>query len=641
MWIKSKWVKYTLSLISILLLIALLFLSTTNNPNKKPQKWLLLIAIDDYANIHTKLEGSIASLELVEKILAEKYKTDLADGSLNFEKINTVFLKNKQATKYNIIHTLKILAQKVKIGDYVYIHFVGHGGRTTNNKQDTGEYWVLYDTHKNGDNGLKDNELQEIIAKINRKVEKLVFVTDACNALAFDESETEKSIFYTKSLLQISASQHNKNAWEDTIKKTPYNPKIIYSLFSFFWYQSIRYSNNDSSWQDIFNKTNRYLKQFIQNEKHEGNLKIEFQNPKIQGLANVIPFSYMVTSLNPQPILSNSSINMGIYHGINQGSVYFPYKEQVNNKNLFTVKSIKHTNSIINDNSYINNNDVKLIEFKHAPYQQQYLYVLENEVKEELFSNFFKNLMTYRWSNIELADFEIKNSHQQFILESIKANFPSAYISKYSKPQDQYNLLRSFIRIQELQALASRFDQDNIPIEPIKLWGRIFNKTDHCSNSSLCIEHTFNGKRYIFENNKERIEAKNFKTIKLKNQQLLGLELENKTNTNLYVYLFNIGSTGRIELFFPFLMAKINPSHIKINAQQYKPIWNWHKARAILTNDKNSGRQQIKMIVSLKPIKDLQVWEQPGLGDQEIYKTITKTTERYGLWSFYSEGQQN
>ncbi len=118
----------------------------------------------------------------------------LADNGFTREGIVT--LRNAQATKANIVRQLNSIAGTAKSGDYIYIHFSGHGQQITDTSGDENEgydeSWIPYDALKaytagvyEGENHLVDDQLNDLLRAIREKIGstgKLTVVADACHS---------------------------------------------------------------------------------------------------------------------------------------------------------------------------------------------------------------------------------------------------------------------------------------------------------------------------------------------------------------------------------------------------------------------------------------------------------------------------
>ena len=105
-------------------------------------------------------------------------------------------LVNEQATKSAIITAFEHLLERCEKGDWVYVHFSGHGQRVTDvdgDEQDDGwdESWIPYDAylkygpHDCGEKHLVDDEVGCWLTKIRHAVGKkgqIVVSVDACHS---------------------------------------------------------------------------------------------------------------------------------------------------------------------------------------------------------------------------------------------------------------------------------------------------------------------------------------------------------------------------------------------------------------------------------------------------------------------------
>jgi len=156
----------------------------------------LVIGIGDYpAESGWKTINGDKDIPLVEDILS-------ANG---FDKQNIVELKNEQATCAAIKSEFEKLIGKAQTGDYIYIHFSGHGQQITdlNGDESDGldEAWIPYDAKfafakgkYEGENHLVDDLLNQYLHRLREKIGadgKIVVVADACHSGSGSRAETE------------------------------------------------------------------------------------------------------------------------------------------------------------------------------------------------------------------------------------------------------------------------------------------------------------------------------------------------------------------------------------------------------------------------------------------------------------------
>ena len=99
--------------------LALLYFGLAGTAFAKAQKHALLIGISDYSTSGlSSLPGAVNDIKATSKVLQE---------NLGFQEDNIVALLDEQATHTAVIAALKKLDKRVEPGDFVYIHYSGHG----------------------------------------------------------------------------------------------------------------------------------------------------------------------------------------------------------------------------------------------------------------------------------------------------------------------------------------------------------------------------------------------------------------------------------------------------------------------------------------------------------------------------------
>ncbi|NDV57271.1 caspase family protein [Bacteroides sp. 519] len=126
----------------------------------------------------------------------------------NFSAQNIRALKDKEATKQNIVSAFNLLKQQTRAGDYIYIHFSGHGQQMADDNFDEDDGWdeafVPYDAyyrhipgHYEGENHLRDDELNVFLTAIRLKAGptgNVVVVMDACHSATGTRAEEDEFI---------------------------------------------------------------------------------------------------------------------------------------------------------------------------------------------------------------------------------------------------------------------------------------------------------------------------------------------------------------------------------------------------------------------------------------------------------------
>ena len=176
------------ALILILLFVTIIAQAATRHA--------LVIGIGDYPTSSgwAKINGD-KDIPMVEEMLTTN----------GFAKQNIIKLKNEQATYAAIKAGFEQIISKAAVGDYVYIHFSGHGQQITDLNGDEDdrldEAWIAYDAQfafakgkYEGENHLVDDQLNQYLHRIREKVGKegkIVVIADACHSGSGSRAETD------------------------------------------------------------------------------------------------------------------------------------------------------------------------------------------------------------------------------------------------------------------------------------------------------------------------------------------------------------------------------------------------------------------------------------------------------------------
>jgi caspase domain-containing protein len=141
-------------------------------------KWALLIGIDRYPNFR-QLAGCINDVEAMRQVLTD---------SFNFPENHVALLTDEQATQEGIRGALKDLVQRVGPEDIVVVHYSGHGSQMTDLEGDEpdglDETIVPYDSgrrpHENRD--IKDDEIYLWLKDLTAKTSNVTLIFDCCHS---------------------------------------------------------------------------------------------------------------------------------------------------------------------------------------------------------------------------------------------------------------------------------------------------------------------------------------------------------------------------------------------------------------------------------------------------------------------------
>lgn len=184
----------------------------------------LVIGIGDYpvGSGWAKINGD-NDIPMVEDILR----------SNGFKKQNITCLSNSQATCSAICRQLENLLSAAQTGDYIYIHFSGHGQQITdlNGDEDDGldEAWIPYDAQfafrkgkYEGENHLVDDKLNGYLHRLRQKVGdtgKIVVIADACHSGGGSRGDDEYIVRGARDAFVIPPTADHRHTADTPVQK--------------------------------------------------------------------------------------------------------------------------------------------------------------------------------------------------------------------------------------------------------------------------------------------------------------------------------------------------------------------------------------------------------------------------------------
>ena len=153
----------------ILSLLLLTFGLSIDTNDIYDNSWALIIGIDKYENVQN-LNYAVKDAESINDILINTF---------DFPGDNVFLLKNKEATKQNIIQAFSDITKKAQERDRVVIYFAGHG--KTMDLPEGGEMGYLLPVDGNDDlfvSSIAMDDLKRI--SLMSKAKHLLYLIDAC-----------------------------------------------------------------------------------------------------------------------------------------------------------------------------------------------------------------------------------------------------------------------------------------------------------------------------------------------------------------------------------------------------------------------------------------------------------------------------
>lgn len=237
-------------------------------------RYALLIGITDYQSSNLRsLQGPENDLRLVQEVLISRFKVPPP---------NITVLKNKQATHTGIERAFAQLAKQVKKGDFVYIHYSGHGSTTPDPKDPKGEdqTWVSYGARSgrlagNDDLDILDKEIAVWLKPLYEQTDDIVFVSDSCHSATVSRGEALGTravgpdarthpllgklpvVPAPTTGLRIGAARDVESAVElDSTRGGMCTQKEhCVGVFTWNWTQSLQQAQPGDRWVDIFSRT--------------------------------------------------------------------------------------------------------------------------------------------------------------------------------------------------------------------------------------------------------------------------------------------------------------------------------------------------------------------------------------------------
>ena len=166
----------------------------SEQPEQIPNIYALLIGIDYYLpnRLYKSLKGAVRDINLVASYLLETvkipYERIFRLTSPNPEVAETIETKDPEPTYENIVAKFHAITEIAQPGEQVYIHYSGHGGRTTtiypelkgNDQLDEGI--VPIDVGNESGRYLRDVELATLLKRMTDKGLIVTLVLDSCHS---------------------------------------------------------------------------------------------------------------------------------------------------------------------------------------------------------------------------------------------------------------------------------------------------------------------------------------------------------------------------------------------------------------------------------------------------------------------------
>lgn len=625
---------------SILICFVLMFTLSFARGIWAGTKHALLIGIQDYQLSGLKsLRGPGNDLQIIKKVLLNKFK---------FQEKNITLSTGKQATHTGLEKAFSRFAREIKKGDFIYIHYSGHGSQIKDESGDEhprpfDQTWVSYGSRSKKMQGkdqydIVDDELYEWLLPIFKKTGHVVFVSDSCHSASVTRGnapvarsvpiDTRQYPFLSKTLkyeeykngIFIGAVQDAGKAYE-----TSFNGKT-HGVFSWYWAKALQQARPGETWQDLYKRvkvkvTGRYNTQY----------------PQIHGNSEILVFGGNFKKTSPRIPISKVRqngkkvrIEIGTLSGVTRGSIYRKYDAREKDKTKLPYMEITNVKSIYSEaaaNGAFKVGDL-VIEELHAYHTNPIRIFINGDLVREqdkdlitrvrgIFKNRspgnYKLTGTQQESDIVLYMLRPKQKNGKWIKQEEADTLPKSYpdqppevwildngekllfddlripFSDFSKGAKLLEAnIKAIIRFKDIENLTSdksiNVDFSTIVWQPAANPGQV--GPDYLE---LPENKGWFKKQGVY--NREQMAEKQV----LPYGSLVTFKLKNNSKVNYYMYLLSIMRNGRVRAIFP---APFDGQHEALlpagKERDLKDI--------VLLHLDDPGREMIKLIVTGTPI---------------------------------------
>jgi hypothetical protein len=603
-------------------------------------KHALLIGIENYRYPIAPLRGAINDIKLIQGVLRERF---------GFRDQEFIILLDNRATHTGIEKAFKTLTKRVKPGDFVYIHYSGHGSQTLdlNGDERSGkdQTWVSFGTRHNrvaykDDYDVLDDEINAWLAAIYAKTDQVIFVSDSCHSATVARGEAPISrgskrderphplgrMNYTQldkhHGIHVGAAQNDELAAE-TIGKDGKH----YGLFTWYWAKALRRAQVGETWYDIFKRA------YTPVVGKRG----QAQTPQIEGEHNRQVFggnftsqaqTISVTQVNGKTV----KIQAGQIAGVTVGSVYRLYQPQHPNPQKlqsFQITEVKAFESIgkttqaglfkpgdlVVEESHAYHfepikvylsadysKDKPLLRAIQAAFQLLPGYMLTDnpyntDLRLHLLRPKRKNGLPIASPNDDLPKSFPNQPPELWVLTPDQRLLDKKLQIKFDNPKKGVELLqdnlKKLARIRELKALQN--SRGNIL--PVTMQTYLLRPVKSCPRWANCVSLSAFKLGLYRKTGPYDLQEKR----KLRKGDILTFSLHNDSEQDYYCYLIGINSNGAIYAIFPHPDEGMEYALVKAGEKR-----NLSEETLLMMEEVG---ETIKIIVSIHPI-DVSLFEQ-------------------------------
>lgn len=539
------------------------------------KKYALIIAIGDYPT-ETKW-GKISSLKDVPLIKSALSGQGFAESDINV-------LTDSAATKKGILEALTQLQNKVKKGDIVVIHYSGHGQQIFDDNGDEADgldealvpfdAFAEYSEQYHGQNHIRDDELENIIANYRNKVGKtgqVLFIMDSCHSGSMTRGQKARGgrgalVPPDWSVTDTKQSPKGSGLIENAKVNADAAPFIMisgasanelnyeyqgYGSLSYSFSQAMAHLGKDATYRQLFAKIQAQMQ-----------VVAPYQNPVIEGDIDYELFSGNYTTQQTyytvKKIESPTSllIPFGKLHGLFDGTEVWVMPSGVtkadSNKAIAkgTINGAEYTESVVT------------LDRNLAAQQEKDLWVFVNRPSYgDMFVKVFFDLSVKNPQIIEsVEDFLYKNHLGEIVQDQLTSDLTVLYL----KGTYTIAITSSLQSIENTVATRGASESDLLNNQIFKYAQGLYLKNLQLNNQNY--EFSFRLIPVNSENYQNNEPNRILKVVPGKDQ--MWLEVTNTSSYPLYISIVEINSKGEIASFFPHQNCQLNNQERMIPAHQ-------------------------------------------------------------------------
>jgi uncharacterized caspase-like protein len=296
------------------ILLLFLFFNIFLYPLFANDKWAVIVGINNYKHSGIKdLHGCVNDARGAKEILVKKH---------GFPESNITFLTDDEATRQNIIESLKIwLPQRVADGDIAVFYYSGHGSNANDDNGDEedglDETIVPSDRNTTDSQGkkvpdIRDDELAETFKELRAKGATVTVFLDSCHAGTGIRALQGKPFASIRFAPPINMEGRAPVYWPSSKEQTSGDEEVVmdgvsliagcradqssleyrigedyHGLMSYFLTKGLEGSADENgdkeiTYQELWKYSSEKVKEFIRDEmedKYEQDIQLETSNP--------------------------------------------------------------------------------------------------------------------------------------------------------------------------------------------------------------------------------------------------------------------------------------------------------------------------------------------------------------------------